>query len=73
MYIIHNECVRIWTVHADACSDRLPLSHGRQRELGLSKNYNVSFPARMLGSEEHFPKNFYRVFKHTLTLLKCSL
>lgn len=46
-------------MHTDACSDRLPFSYASQRELRLDKHYDVSFPARMLGSEQQLPENFY--------------
>ena len=44
-------------MHTDACSDRLPFSYASQRELCLNKDYDVLFPAQMLGSEQ-LPKNF---------------
>lgn len=46
-------------MHTDACSDGLPFSYASQRELCLNKHYDVSFPARMLGSEQQLPENFY--------------
>lgn len=40
----------------DACSARLPFSYRSQRKLCLSRNYDVSFPTQMLGSEAHLKK-----------------